>query len=83
MGKFLEKFKGRFLGDIQGAGGCETCGYGADEGMSEEEFDKLMAEIDKWVEDELKPSNAELCGGPSGPSERAPGYAAGGKGELE
>lgn len=63
MGKFLEKFKGRFLGDIQGAGGCETCGYGADEGMSEEEFDKLMAEIDKWVEDELKPSNAEITGG--------------------
>jgi len=25
------------------------------------------------------PSNAELCGGPSGPSERAPGYASGGK----
>lgn len=24
------------------------------------------------------PSNAELCGGPSGPSERAPGSAAGG-----
>jgi len=23
--------------------------------------------------------NAELCGGPSGPSERAPGYASGGK----
>ena len=62
MGKFLEKFKGRFLGDIQGAGGCETCGYGADEGMSEEEFNKLMAESDKWVEDELKPSNAELNG---------------------
>ena len=31
----------------------------------------------------FKPHNAELCGGPSGPSERAPGYAAGGKGELE
>jgi len=24
-------------------------------------------------------SIAELCGGPSGPSERAPGYASGGK----
>ena len=58
MGKFLEKFKGRFRGDIQGVGGCETCGYGADKAMSEEEFDKLMAEIDKWVEGELKPSNA-------------------------
>jgi len=74
MGKFLEKFKGRFLGDIQGAGGCETCGYGADEGMSEEEFDKLMAEIDKWVEDELKPSNAKVSGGGT-PSAALPGYA--------
>ena len=27
------------------------------------------------------PSNAELCGGPSGPSERAPGYASAAKTE--
>ncbi len=29
------------------------------------------------------PANAELCGGPSGPSERAPGYASAHKGERK
>jgi hypothetical protein len=36
----------------------------------------------EWVRgkiDRAKEPNAELCGGPSGPSERAPGYASGGK----
>ena len=37
--------------------------------------------VDQWIvrkRAELETSNAELCGGPSGPSERAPGSAAGG-----
>ena len=29
----------------------------------------------KHLEEALKTTNAELCGGPSGPSERAPSYA--------
>ena len=32
-----------------------------------------------WQVHGIKTPNAELCGGPSGPSERAPGYASGGK----
>ena len=50
MGKLLEKFKGRFVGDVIGNNGCETCGYGADFGMSEEEFNLLLIEMDEWAE---------------------------------
>ena len=34
-----------------------------------------LREMARQIEAADKPHNAELCGGPSGPSERAPGYA--------
>jgi len=39
------------------------------------------ADFERHAEDARRKltHNAELCGGPSGPSERAPGYASGGK----
>ena len=47
--KFLEKFEYSFISDISGSGGCETCGYGAEQGMSADEFDELLIEIDQWI----------------------------------
>jgi len=45
--KWLEKHKGNFTGYELGPGGCETCGYGAQE-FTTLEWDNLLAEIDTF-----------------------------------
>lgn len=49
------EFGHRFVPDVRGHDGCDTCGYGAKDGMSCEEFDKLLAEIDAWVRQNFTP----------------------------
>ena len=52
MGRLFEKFRHRWVFDVEGAE-CETCGAGGEEGMSQEEFDKLLCEMDAWAEAEF------------------------------
>jgi hypothetical protein len=51
MGKLLEHFKSKFSSHAgrQLSGGCDTCGYGADEAMDEDDYNSLLEEIDNWV----------------------------------
>jgi len=46
--------------------------------LNEKQREIIVATLEEQVA-RYKMPNAELCGGPSGPSERAPGYASGGK----
>lgn len=53
MGRLLEEFRDRFVGDRYGPHGCPTCGYSSEMNMSEEAYQELLAEIDAWVEEQF------------------------------
>ena len=45
---FIEQFENKFVADIA-VGGCDTCGYGATEGMDRDSFAKMLVEMDQWI----------------------------------
>lgn len=55
MKKIAEVFGGKWskYANAQGSGGCDTCGYGAEELMSERDFKDLLAAIDKFIAEEF------------------------------
>ena len=57
MKKILAHFENQFAGyaNEQGAGGCGTCGYGADRLMSSDDFETLLRDIDKFVAENFAP----------------------------
>ena len=49
--KFLEEFTKLFnrYAHSDAGDGCETCGYGASKLMSEEDYEALLRDIDRWI----------------------------------
>lgn len=49
--KFIDAFKSRFesFASEYAAGGCDTCGYTDERQMDEEDYQRLLAEIDEWI----------------------------------
>jgi len=55
VSKFIEAFKSRFRGFASAYtdGGCSTCGYTDDRNMDEDDYERLLAEIDEWIASEF------------------------------
>lgn len=52
--EFVKKFENRPEYDVMGGGGCDTCGYGAENGISREEFITVLNEMDAWIKKTFK-----------------------------
>ena len=52
MGKFVKAFKDQFkkYAQSQGAGGCDTCGYGAEQVIDEFDYETMLKDMDAWIE---------------------------------
>jgi hypothetical protein len=51
MSGFIEAFKAKFSkhAQSQGHGGCDTCGYGAEDVIGECDYEDMLKEMDEWI----------------------------------
>ena len=56
---FIEHFEHKFNPDMDDGGGCETCGFGAEQGMSYEAFTAMLKEMDQWINDRFHQSSGD------------------------
>jgi hypothetical protein len=52
VGKFIEAFKDQYkkYAQSQGAGGCDTCGYGAEDVINDYDYETMLRDMDAWID---------------------------------